>query len=163
MKLPIVNNEDEVIDYFEKAEAYRQNAMLRSVQIFLFNSSGRLYVQKRAAQKKRFPNTYCASTAGHVDSGETYEQAAARELEEELGIRTPLTFIAKRKTPIDEVGFAMMAYFKAISDAPIILQEEEVDSGAFYTLDEIRKMINRGEPFTPSFIFSFSDIEKEAT
>jgi isopentenyl-diphosphate delta-isomerase type 1 len=162
MQLPIVNDDDEVIGYLEKDKAYRQNAMLRSVQVFLFDSSKRLYVQKRASQKQRFPNTYCASAAGHVDLGESYGQAAARELEEELGIKAPLTFICKRKTPIDEIGFAMMAYYQATSDAPITLQEAEVDSGAFYTLDEIQHMIARGAPFTPSFLFAFSDIEKEA-
>ncbi len=42
-------------------------------------------IQKRAATKKQAPNKW-GMTAGHVDAGETYEEAMVREIEEELGI-----------------------------------------------------------------------------
>lgn len=56
--------------------------MLRSVQIFIYNSEGKLYIQKRSKNKLRYPNYFCASVAGHVEPKENYQEAIVRELEE---------------------------------------------------------------------------------
>jgi isopentenyldiphosphate isomerase len=45
--------------------------------------------QKRAAQKKNFPNTYDVTAAGHLLAGEDIEEGV-REIEEELGINVDL-------------------------------------------------------------------------
>lgn len=57
------------------------------MRISILDKSGRLLVQKRSTQKELFPGRWDNSAAGHVDVGETYEQAALRELSEELGLR----------------------------------------------------------------------------
>ena len=160
VQYPIVNDEDEIIGTMGKKEAYEKQAMLRSVQIFLFDSAGRLLVQRRAFTKSRFPGYYCASVAGHVEPGESYESSAVRELEEEVGVHAPLAFLIKEKTPIGENEYAMMAHFRAVSEEPIIVQESELESAQFFTLDEIDAMIAHGEPFTPSFAYSFEQLKK---
>lgn len=95
---PIVGKYDEIIDYMSKEEAYKRKKTLRSVQIFVYNPKGELYLQKRAKNKKRFPGYLCASAAGHVEPGETYKKAALRELKEELGlVVNNIAFMSKRR------------------------------------------------------------------
>ncbi|MEW2511124.1 NUDIX domain-containing protein [Streptomyces sp. NPDC046870] len=48
---------------------------------------GRILVHRRSEQLSRFPRFYEAVVGGAVDVGESCEQAAARELAEELGVR----------------------------------------------------------------------------
>ncbi len=57
------------------------------VYIALVDGAGRVYIQHRAATKRLWPDRKTISASGHVDPGETFEQAAVREVEEELGIR----------------------------------------------------------------------------
>lgn len=160
IKYPIVDNNDNVIGKKTKEEAYRQGLQLRSIQIFLFDSKNRLFIQKRSSKKDRFPNYFCASVAGHVEPGETYLEAAKRELKEELGVEGELKFLSKEKTPIDDRKFAMMSHFTAKTDQQINLQEEEVDDGGYYTIDEIDDLIHKSYLFTPSFLYYFNKIKK---
>ncbi|NEA44536.1 NUDIX domain-containing protein [Streptomyces sp. SID11385] len=48
---------------------------------------GRVLVHRRAERLPRFPGRYEVVVGGAVTAGESYEQAAARELAEELGVR----------------------------------------------------------------------------
>jgi isopentenyl-diphosphate Delta-isomerase len=158
MLLPIVNEKDEIVGQVNKEDHYKGANMLRSVQIFVYNSAGQLFVQKRAKNKKRFPSYFCSSEAGHVDPGENYDQALIRETKEELGIDLKeYNFISKERTFVGKKYYAMMAHYTAISDDPITLQEEEVESGAFYDIEEVKEMM-KNNPFTPSFIFLFNKL-----
>lgn len=84
----IVNRNDEVIGCIleESSNEVKPN-QLRFINILIQNEEGKILVPKRSANRKIFPNCYDFSVGGHVNSGETYEQAAYRELEEELGIK----------------------------------------------------------------------------
>lgn len=48
-------------------------------------------LQKRAANKRTWPNRYDISAAGHIDLGENELQAAAREAEEEIGLKPDIS------------------------------------------------------------------------
>jgi isopentenyldiphosphate isomerase len=161
IKYPIVDDSDNIIGEALKDEAYKKGLQLRSIQIFVFDLSGRLFVQKRASTKKRFPSYLCASVAGHVEPNENYLEAAKRELKEEMGIDESVDFLCKEKTPIGDDQFAMMAHFTAQTSSEIKLQEDEIDDGDFYTIDEIKKLIDEGGLFTPSFLYSFGKIKKD--
>lgn len=50
---------------------------------------------RRSEMHPRFPGYYDVMVGGAVDAGESYEEAAARELSEELGVRVPVRFIFK--------------------------------------------------------------------
>ncbi len=58
----------------------------RATYVFVFNSKGQLVVQERTLTKDIYPGYFDPATGGVVSEGEYYDQAAYRELEEELGI-----------------------------------------------------------------------------
>ena len=56
-----------------------------SVHVWIINTEGEFLIQKRSANKKKFPNMW-SMMGGAVLSGETSEEACIRETDEELGI-----------------------------------------------------------------------------
>ena len=164
MKLhyPIVNNDDQIIGYKDKEQAYKEGLMLRSIQIFVYSPKRELFLQKRGKNKSRYPNYFCASVAGHVEPEENYQQAAIRELNEELGLKKVdnLKFITKERTPVGENSYAMTTLFTIKTDEFIALQKEEIDSGNFYTIKEIKQLILKGALFTPGFLYFFNKLHK---
>lgn len=85
-KVIIVDQEDKIIGAEEKNIAKEKELIRRVSRILLFNNKGELLIHKRAPGVS-LPNRWNQSASGHVDEGETYEQAAYRELAEELGLK----------------------------------------------------------------------------
>lgn len=159
---PIVNDDDQIIGYKEKNQAYKEGLMLRAIQIFVYNEDGELFIQKRSKNKLRYPNCFCSSVAGHVEPGESYQKAAIRELEEELGIKNHnnLKFIIKEKSPIDKQNHSITSFFTIKTSDKIKLQEEEIENGNFYKVDDIKELISLQNNFTPGFLYFFNKFHK---
>lgn len=86
--LDLVDEHDNVFDKEERDKILASGQRnYRVINIFIFNTKGELIVPKRSTNRKLFPGCYDFSVGGHVSAGETYEQAAYRELQEELGIQ----------------------------------------------------------------------------
>ena len=82
----IVDEQDRVIGNAGRREIHRRRLRHRAVHLFLFDNTGRLYIQKRASTKGSFPGRFDSSASGHVDSGESYDAAVLRETREEIGL-----------------------------------------------------------------------------
>jgi 16S rRNA (adenine1518-N6/adenine1519-N6)-dimethyltransferase len=92
--LLIVNENDDPIGSASLGEARAQGLRHRVVRVLVFNKSGDVLLQLRGPEVTYAPNTWETSAAGFVDFDENYEQAALRELNEELGLKnTSLTQI----------------------------------------------------------------------
>lgn len=129
----------------------------RSVLIYLFNSQGKLFLQKRAACKQAYPNRWDCSCAGAVSWGESYRVCAARELAEELGIALKPSALQKISTPIRVTTDQTDEWdqvFQCQSDAPITLQDSEVADGLWLDLYAIDGFIKK-ELVTPWFVKSW--------
>jgi isopentenyl-diphosphate delta-isomerase len=84
-----VNEQDDVIGQRPRSYFYaNDNRNFRVVNLFLKNSRGELWIPRRTADKRLFPLCLDMSMGGHVETGETYEQALHRETLEELNIDT---------------------------------------------------------------------------
>ncbi len=139
-----------------RGEVHRLGLRHRSVHVFLFNSRGELFLQKRAVTKDTFPGCYDSSASGHLDAGESYDACAAREMEEELGL-TPAD--APALTPLFklpaclETGWENVMFYTCQSDATPRPNPREIESGRFFTLAEVLAMV-REDPgrFAPAFV-----------
>src|SRR6185312_12309970 len=84
--LDIVDASDEVIGRMPRGEATARGLRHRCVAVFVRDGSGRIFVHRRTAEKLVFPSLYDMFVGGVVGAGETYDDAALREAEEELGV-----------------------------------------------------------------------------
>jgi len=156
----LVDEHDNVIGQVRRGDAHRDPALLhRSVQTLVFDGAGRVLLQLRSARKDLFPGCYCASASGHVIAGDTYEETARRELEEELGVTAPLEFLGKALVP-STVETEITALFIARSDGPFEFNRVETDGGAFFTWDALRAA-RETLPMTPALIVALDELERQ--
>ncbi len=124
----------------------------RATYILVFNSKGELFVQKRTQTKDVFPGYYDVAAGGVVLAGESYEEGAVRELEEELGVKeTPLNSLFDFYYEDEHIRLWGRS-FSCVYDGELLLQEEEVESGEFMNVDEVFRLAET-EPFTPDCLY----------
>ena len=82
----IVDELNQVTGQGTRREIHEGSLRHRAVHMFLVNKHGAVLLQKRSLWKDRQPGKWDSSAAGHLDAGESYEEAAVRELKEELGV-----------------------------------------------------------------------------
>lgn len=87
----LVNEKDEVLGVMGKMAAHQNGVLHRAFSVFLFNSKGKILLQRRAAEKYHSPGQWTNAVCSHPRYGETYLEAANRRLQEEMGISTTLT------------------------------------------------------------------------
>jgi isopentenyldiphosphate isomerase/intracellular septation protein A len=149
--VPLVDEKGMTIGKATRKEVHRGPGKLHPViHLHLINSKGEIYLQKRSMLKDTQPGKWDTSVGGHVDLGETIEQALLRETAEELNITgiypIPLTQY-KWETEIEsELVFS----FRTLYNATPVFNKQEIDEGKFWTIVEIRKNLGTGV-FTPNF------------
>jgi len=82
----IVDEHDRVVDVATRAAMRRERLMHRAVFIAVRHPDGRLLVHRRSLEKDLWPGRWDLAVGGVVSSGEEYDDAARRELAEEVGI-----------------------------------------------------------------------------
>jgi 8-oxo-dGTP pyrophosphatase MutT (NUDIX family) len=90
-----VDDQDQVLAVVDRSEAIRRGWLHRIATTVCRDQQGRVLVYRRPENLSRFPGHHEVMFGGAVDIGESYEQAAARELAEELGIHAPVRFLFK--------------------------------------------------------------------
>ena len=148
----IVDDHNHVVGAVPRREMRAKRLPHRSTYILVFNSQGELYVQKRTLTKDIFPGYYDPAAGGVVLAGESYHACARRELAEEMGIRhVPLTRLFECYF-VDVHTRVWGGVFSCVYDGEIVLQAEEVESGAFAPISDIMRRA-KTEPFTPDGMY----------
>ena len=140
--LSVVDKNDQVIDTLARHIIHALGLRHRAVHILVFNTQGKLFLQKRSMKKDLNKGLWDTSAAGHVDSGENYTDAAIRETEEELGINitetlTPLFTLS----PIAQLGMEFIKVYQCIHNGPFTLNADEIEMGNWLSTKEISKRI----------------------
>lgn len=149
----VVNEQDEVIGQATRREVHAKGLPHRAIHLFLFNSRGELFLQKRSWLKDAHPGDWDSSAAGHLDAGESYESAAIRELEEELGLRDcPVLFIGELPAS-EKTGWEFCSLYRSQSDGQIRFPCSEIETGQFFPLSVLEDWIaRRPEDFAGGFL-----------
>jgi isopentenyldiphosphate isomerase len=147
----VVDSENRVISQATRGEVHAKGLLHRSVHIWVFNSRGELYLQKRAMTKDDNPGYWDSSAAGHLSAGEGYLASAQRELLEELGISGELQFYMKfpasRQTHWEHVE----TYF-CTTDQKITINPLEISEGRFWPISILKESVrNNPGQFTSTF------------
>lgn len=90
-----VDEQDRVVGVVDRGEAIEKRWLHRVATAVCRDASGRVLVHRPQQGLSRFPGQYDWLVGGAAEVGESYEEAAARELSEELGVRAPVRFVFK--------------------------------------------------------------------
>ncbi|WP_223832744.1 NUDIX hydrolase [Streptomyces venezuelae] len=145
--ISIVDEHDEVVGSAPRGEAYARGLRHRCTFILARDAEGRVFVHRRTPTKLVFPSLYDMFVGGVVGAGESYDDAALREAEEELGVRG-----LPRPTPLfkflydDGAGKSWWSYlYEVRCELPVRPQAEEVAWHAFVTEDELARRLDEWE------------------
>ena len=154
----VVDPEDRVIGTASRGRVHAEDLWHRAIHILVFNAKGELFLQKRSPWKDKHPGKWDSSAAGHLDSGETYESAARRELAEELGLlpavaaATPLEELGRLPASV-ETGWEFIRLYGVTHEGPFVWPAEEIEWGGFFPVAVVTDWIAaHPEDFAPGFI-----------
>jgi 16S rRNA (adenine1518-N6/adenine1519-N6)-dimethyltransferase len=152
----IVDKKDRIIGQGSRHEVHTKKLLHRAVHVFVFNKKHELFLQRRSRWKDVCPLLWDSSAAGHVDSGHDYDETAKREVREELGVDvTPV--LAGRIEACENTGHEFVNLYQAQHDGPFVLPPAEIDSGEWFSQEQIREWIaSRPEDFAPGFLSCWS-------
>lgn len=153
--LPVCDETNRVIGRASRAVVHAQGLRHRAVHVVLLNSKGEIFLQRRGPQKDTFPGVWDTSVGGHVLPGEEFDEAAARELAEELGIEGQPTRIGDHPA-CEETGMEFVAVYELVTDQPPRWDGIEVADGQWMSPPAIAVGLADGSlSATPAFCRTF--------
>lgn len=136
----IVDRHDRVIGRATRQQCHADPSLIhRSVMILIFNDKDEILWQKRSQGKDLYPGQWGPSASGHVDAGEEYDRAAARELKEELGVELEMEYLGTFLFSYHrEQEFS--ALYRAYSQGPFQPDVIEVEDIRFLSLSTLLEL-----------------------
>ena len=157
--LPLVDEEGNVIGCATRGECHDGSKLLHPVvHLHLFDSNGRLYLQRRPLWKDIQPGKWDTAVGGHVDWGEDVETALLREISEELGLTNANPQFLMRYIFESEREKELIHVYQAIYDGEV-KPSDELDGGRFWTIQEIDAAIGE-DILTPNFEQEYQMLQK---
>ena len=151
--LSIVNSEDIVIGSARRDKIHSNHLLHRSIHLLIFDSKGRLFLQKRGFSKDESPGLWASSVSGHVDHDESYDDACIRETQEEVGLT--LSNIPQRlfKLKASEItGYEFSWVYGIVTDEELIPDPIEIEQGVWLTFDALSElMLAKPGDYAPFF------------
>jgi 8-oxo-dGTP pyrophosphatase MutT (NUDIX family) len=144
--LDVVDEHDRVVGRLPRGQVYARGLTHRCVFVLARDAAGRIFVHRRTPTKLVFPSLYDMFVGGVVGAGESYDDAALREAEEELGVdglpRPEFLF----KFRYDGAGGSWWsAVYRVRCDLPVRPQAEEVAWHAFLPEEEVERRLAEWE------------------
>ena len=151
--LDYVDEDDKVLWTVERGEIYKQKLTHRICHVMVINSQWEIALQKRSQQVKYMPWAWCTSAGGHVCSGHTYVESAAKELQEEIGISWELQFRGKFQYDIKDRGISIFVWLFELSyEGDFSYEDGEAEVAEWFSLETIREMLDWWHSFHPQLV-----------
>lgn len=131
-------------DFYQAAPDYPGN--IRACEVLIRNDAGKFWIPKRTAHKRIAPNGLDYSAGGHVGSGQTYLEAALREIKEELGLELqPADLVFVRKFAPQGTPFFRSLFIYHSNQTPRFNPDDFV-SAEWLSLEELQEKLESGVP-----------------
>lgn len=150
--IEVVDENCQILGVLARGAVHTSGLFHRAVHIFIFNSKGELYLQKKNLDREENPGLWSSSASGHISPGEPLAIAAQRELKEELRIKVKLEEVL-RVPPSPETNWECTTLFVGKTDKTPKPNPYEISEGKFVPIPELEKMIEESpEIFSPAFL-----------
>lgn len=154
-RFPIVDEVGRKIGSATRGECHGGSKLLHPVvHLHVFNAKGDIYLQRRPTWKDIQPGKWDTAVGGHIDDGETPEEALRREVREELGITDFMAEFIDKYVFESEREREFVYVHWTTYDGEIHPSAEELDGGRFWTMQEVRDAMGKGI-LTPNFESEF--------
>ena len=152
----LINSKDEVLGSMKKMEAHENGLLHRAFSVFLFNEKGEMLLQKRAESKYHSPKQWTNAVCSHPRMNETYEEAAKRRMDEELGIDVEIEkkfhFLYKAEVGDQLWEHELDHVFTGTYEGNFKLNPEEVSEVRYISMEDLEtEMKANPEHFTEWF------------
>lgn len=149
----VVNERNEVTGQLTRGEVHARGLLHRAVHVFVMNSRGEIYLQKRSHLKDVSPLKWDSSAAGHLDVGESYAACAIRETREEVGIEITGTELAAELPAGDHTDHEFVELHLARHNGPMRPFPEEIACGEWFAPEIIDDWVAaRPQDFAKGFV-----------
>lgn len=144
-----------------KSEAHANGWFHPTVHIWCYTPTGMVVLQRRGANKDTHPLLWDVSVAGHVGAGESLEEAAVRETQEEIGLSINPSELKKigcfksvhqhSETLIDKEFNHTFICEMQTSFFKLAKQDSEVEALDLFSLDHLKARVtsNHMDGFVP--------------
>ncbi|UNO42955.1 NUDIX domain-containing protein [Streptomyces sp. MST-110588] len=153
--LDVVDEEDRVVGQAPRAEVYARRLRHRCTFVLARDAVDRIFVHRRTARKLVFPSHYDMFVGGVVGAGESYDEAALREAEEELGVRglpRPVPLLKFLYETPEHSWWS--AVYEVRCELPVRPQSSEVAWHTFLTDEELEQRLPQWE-WTPDGLAAY--------
>ncbi|MGJ8676767.1 MAG: 16S rRNA (adenine(1518)-N(6)/adenine(1519)-N(6))-dimethyltransferase RsmA [Akkermansiaceae bacterium] len=159
----VVDMDDQVVRQEIREVVHRDNLIHRAVHMLVFNKRKEVFLQKRSRLKDMNSGVWGTSAAGHLNTGEGYEEAAVRELHEELGVqKTELQEIG-RLLPDEKNGWEHIRIYLCRHDGAMRYPCSEIETGQWLPIELIQEWLEiRPQDFAEGFLSSWKVFYKLA-
>lgn len=145
--MDIVDDGDRVIGRDTRERVHKDYQIHRGVHVIIVNSDNEVLIQRRSFKKDYYPGYYDISVGAQVSSGESYEESALRELEEEIGCThgdiVPIAYYDAYSSRQRE----KRKVFLHRCDGPFRADLDEVEELEFVSQSNLRETLD-SRPFT---------------
>lgn len=156
---PVVEENGLVIGQATRQSVHDGSKLMHPViHLHIINREGCLYIQKRSMKKDLLPGRWDTAVGGHVDYGETLEEALYREASEELGFRDFNPIFLKSYIWESAREKELVSVFATVGNFTLKPDNDEVTEGRYWNMSEIESNLARGL-FTPNFEQEFKSIK----
>jgi isopentenyldiphosphate isomerase len=152
MRIPIVNEQDEIIEYKDKKDRGLKE-ITRVSGLWVTDKDGNILLAQRGLNKKNQPGLWGPAVAGSLEEGETYESNIIKEAEEEIGLvgmKIKLGPKLRRSSTHEYFG----QWFTTTIDRnyPLKKEDKEVESIKWFSREELAILLKeKPEIFLPEF------------
>ena len=147
-----------------KSEAHKNGWYHNTIHLWLFTKQGEILLQQRSHKKVIHPLLWDVSVAGHIDTGESFIEAALRETNEEIGLQLDGENVLKigvflHETTYDDGNIQDNEFHQVyiselkVEVSKLIPQKEEVEALKLVSLNEFKILLKHSESnchFVPS-------------